>query len=59
MENSKNTLPGIICNVTDCEYHECDDKCSASTVNVGCNTTNCTTSCSTECVTFKPCNSCK
>lgn len=55
MENK--ALDGIVCSVSECEYHEPGDKCTASQIKVG-GACDCKTSCNTECVTFKPC-SCK
>ena len=51
--DDKKTLPGIVCNVTDCAYHVMNDKCTAPAIEVG-GGKGCCSSCDTECVTFKP-----
>lgn len=54
MENMKNALPGIACDVKSCAYHAMEDKCTAPSIKVG-GACDCTNSSNTECVTFKPC----
>lgn len=47
----KNHIDGIVCNVTNCEYHDCDTHCTAKEIAVG--PSYATTSQDTVCATFK------
>ena len=49
---NKDHISGIVCNVTNCMYHDCDTHCTANEIAVGPN--NASTSGDTLCATFKP-----
>lgn len=50
-EKSRDHIQGIHCDVTNCVYHDPNDKCSAEHIKVG--PTFATTSADTACATFK------
>ena len=48
---NKDHISGIVCNVTNCMYHDCETYCTAGQISVGpCNATSST---ETVCATFK------
>lgn len=50
-ERYKDHIDGIHCNVTNCVFHDPNDKCSADRIKVG--PTFASTSADTACATFK------
>lgn len=48
-------LNGVVCEVSECHYHQIGDRCSASEISVtNCGSGNACTSEGTECQTFIP-----
>ena len=45
-------IKGIVCDVKNCVYHDCDNCCTAEQINVG--PAHASTSHETACATFKP-----
>ena len=45
-------IKGIVCDVKNCEYHDCDTHCTAKQIMVG--PTHAENSSQTACTTFKP-----
>lgn len=45
-------IKGIVCDVKNCTYHDCDNYCTAGEIKVG--PTYASTGSETVCVTFKP-----
>lgn len=51
-KSSHKHIEGIVCDVKNCEYHDCETHCTAKQILVG--PSNASSSGDTACTTFKP-----